>query len=57
MLILINESKDALSIGRTAELGQCIVAYNHESNTSTFYDLNKDQAKQVVEHLTKVFEL
>ena len=23
----------------------------------TFYHLNKDQAKQIVEHLTKVFEL
>ena len=27
------------------------------SENYLFYDLNKDQAKQIVEHLTKVFEL
>ena len=29
---------------------------NHFENEA-FYHLNKDQAKQIVEHLTKVFEL
>ena len=52
-LILFNKKNDILQIYQGCD-SQWIQIFDGED---AFYKLNKDQAKQIVEHLTKVFEL